>query len=72
MAFLRHAWAVAWKDLRVELRTREILSLSSSETKSVLLLGFSPRSAGSLLSKGSKVPLPNPEPLRLAVNRLDP
>lgn len=26
MAFLRHAWAVAWKDLRVELRTREILS----------------------------------------------
>ena len=26
MAFLRHAAAVAWKDLRVELRTREILS----------------------------------------------
>jgi len=26
MAFLRHAWVVAWKDLRVELRTREILS----------------------------------------------
>jgi heme exporter protein B len=25
MSFLRHAWAVAWKDLRVELRTREIL-----------------------------------------------
>ena len=26
MAFLRHAWVVAWKDLRVEMRTREILS----------------------------------------------
>lgn len=26
MAFLRHARAVAWKDLRVELRTREILA----------------------------------------------